>query len=127
MLLWLLIPGVPLQGFASVRYMDAACPMMAAASAHAMDHGSAPATDHFSAHDAAGMADEVDCHDHDGDASQTGNSCPAEAGCHATGAALLNHCRVPALVSVAYRSAPPAWLKFQSHDPPLLLRPPAHS
>jgi hypothetical protein len=97
--------------------MDAFCPMMAGASAHAMEH--------TSTHDTAGMAEEVDCHDHDGDAAKTGKSCPSGTTCHAAGTALLYQCLVPVIVSVAYPAPPPAWLNFQSHDPPLLLRPPA--
>jgi hypothetical protein len=116
MLVCLLVLGVPLQGLASVRYMDDSCPMMQGGSMHVMGG--------MSADDMAGMAHEMEHGDHDGDSGQSGKACSAGASCHSVGAL---QCRFPApvFIAVAHPAPPLAGLNFQSHDPPLLWRPPA--
>lgn len=117
LLVCLLILGVPLQGFATVQYVDASCPMMQAASMDGMEG--------MSAHELADMMDAMGCHtDHDG-APKSGKPCPAGTSCQSVGAALLGAFRVPEFLSISQPVTPSVLPRFRSHDPPVLWRPPA--
>lgn len=117
LLLCLLSLGVPLQGFAGVQYVDASCPMMQEATMQGMEG--------MSAQEMADMMDAMGCHTDGHDFAKTGKPCPSGNSCQSVGPALLSAFPVPVYLSVAEPAPPSVVPAIQSHDPPLLLRPPA--
>lgn len=119
-----------MQGYASVRVMDASCPMekvhpaQEPADAHA-DHGM------DASHDMAGMSHHLAHHGQEAahpDAPVPGDStthCSDHMGCHAFGSAALPLQLTLVLEQFAQQAPPAASADFHSHTSLLLWRPPA--
>lgn len=72
------------------------------------------------------MMEAMDCcHTDDGGLADPGKPCPSGTSCQSIGPALLHVFPVTVSVSVAQPTPPLLTPRFQSHDPPLLWRPPA--
>ena len=110
--------GVPLHGFAGVQYVDASCPLMHEASGEGMDGVSAPQT-------ADAMKAMDCCPTGKGHVPDSGKPCPAGTSCQSIGPALLSVLPATVRVTVGLPAPPAVMPWFQSHDPPLLWRPPA--
>ena len=125
----LLSLGVAMQGYASVRPMDASCPME---TVHVAQEPTVAHADHGmdASHDMAGMS-----HHHSGGqesgkqhAPAPGHStthCSDHLGCHAFGSALLPVQLTLVLRQFTQQASPAATVAFHSHIPLLLWRPPA--
>ena len=126
---WLLSLGVAVQGHASVRVMDASCPMQhpVAATTHAGQGSVEHAHMHHAdaAHATTNPGAGAD-HSHPGhDPAGHGQHCQHDMGCHSAAPAVAS-------TTITLMPTPPAMqtpaapaLSFRSHIPPLLARPPA--
>jgi hypothetical protein len=130
----LLSLGIAVQGHASVRVMDTACPMQHAVAAP--EHEEQGSMDHAQMHHASMEHADVDAadlhpgaqinHSHTGhDTAGRGKHCQHDVGCQSAAPAIAAT-MIAVLVGTPAMQAPPAAaLSFRSHIPPLLARPPA--
>jgi len=82
--------------------------------------------DGVSAQDAAAAMEAMDCCPTDkGHLPESGKPCPTGTSCQSTGPALLSAFPATVRASAALPTPPAIMPWFQSHDPPLLWRPPA--
>jgi hypothetical protein len=121
MLACLLGLGVAVQGYASLRVMDASCPMT--------HHGANHLPDTQGAHSAHEHPDAVLTHDgHHGDhgpAAEEVTPCACIAGCHLVNSAPLEFALLPAPMMVSRHASLPVEYAFRSHTVFRLWRPPA--